>query len=154
MPHDFVVQKNTPMHRTETKLKTNSGIYKVRNIEWVRQSLGEIVHDGQNHGDSEQMSWDRVLCSTQSVQLNTCTWKGHKIRFLDRREYATGHEDDKTTQALRSQHLTSMVRAWHNNWIKPFSAKLTRAHSLHLIFYDAARGICTFDAQSSFILDK
>ena len=142
MPHDFIVQKNTPLHRKETKLKTNSGVYKLNNVNWVRQSLAEIIHDGNHHGDSEQMSWDRVLCSTQSLTTNKCVWNTHYIHFLDRQEYATGHEDDKATKALRIKRVMPMLRVWHNNWIKPYAAKRLRAVEMHLMYYNKTTGIC------------
>lgn len=142
MTADFIVQENSPTHLPVTKMKTNSGIYKINNVKWVRNMITEIINDGQNHGDSEQMSWNRVLCNVQSIKDRMCFWNTHKIHFLRRSEYATGHDMDAATIQLKNRAVPSNLKAWHNNWIQPFNAKMKRAKQLGLLHFDSDVGVC------------
>ena len=144
-PNDFVVQENTPSNKPRKNMKVNSGMYKINNLEWIKTALQGIVDDGSRHNESEQMSWDRVLCDKYNLQKVVCYWQQYTIHFLQRHEYATGSDKDISTIQLKQKKVPRKLRAWHNNWIKPVEQKTKRSAEFGFVFFNSLVGVCNYE---------
>ena len=146
-PHEFLLQNNNPTSLIPVKkMKTNSGFYLVRSVPWVIKALSSVIHHASRSKNSEQMSWDAVLCKHSSISQKTCTYtrasEAHTIYFLPREKFATGNETDAVTMDLRNGHPPNDLVVWHNNWITGYENKVKRIKKLGHLYWDHHWGHC------------
>jgi hypothetical protein len=140
--HDFQLQNNNPTSLETNLLKTNSGFYYVRSTQWVIAALSAVVVHASKSAESEQMSWNAVLCAEQDASKDQCFYEGNVLQFLNRAKYATGNEADVAWEQVKGHTQPKTLIAWHNNWITGYDAKLERLAQIDQLWWDAEWGHC------------
>lgn len=147
-PRTLPIQSNEPSadYAANGYRRINSGFYLARSEPETIAAFTAIVQHAKKSKLTEQPSFWDILCSgRENPQFNDdCVWKDRlKVVVLDRWLYPNG----KIFGIWNSSdivHDYPDLRILHNNWIHGQPAKIARAKSRNLWFFDENNGICLY----------